>query len=101
MKYVYVLTSTKNDLYYEQCLMSVFSLKAHMKKAEIIVLVDNKTNESFTEENKRTELSKYAKIQSIDFEDSVPNVDRSRLIKTAIPDYVEGSFLYIDCDTII
>ena len=24
MKYVYVLTSTPKDLYYEQCLMSVF-----------------------------------------------------------------------------
>lgn len=101
MKYVYVLTSTPSDLYYEQCLMSAYSLRLHMPKAQIIVLIDNKTQESFTEENKRTELSRLAEIISIDFDDSVPNVDRSRLIKTAIPDYIEGSFLYIDCDTII
>lgn len=102
MKYVYVLTSTPKDLYYEQCLMSVFSLRLHMKDAHIIVLVDNKTQQSFTEENKRTGLKKYAsQIITIDFEDSVSNVERSRLIKTAIPNYVEGSFLYIDCDTII
>ena len=102
MKYVYVLTSTPKDLYYEQALMSAYSLRNHMPDAEIIVLVDNKTNASFNEENKRTALKKYAsQIISIDFADSVPNVDRSRLIKTSIPEYVEGSFLYIDCDTII
>ncbi len=102
MKYVYVLTSTPKDLYYEQALMSAYSLRNHMPDAEIIVLVDNKTNAAFNEENKRTALKKYAsQILSIDFEDSVPNVDRSRLIKTSIPEYVDGSFLYIDCDTII
>lgn len=102
MKYVYVLTSTPKDLYYEQCLMSVWSLRQKMRAAEIIVLIDNKTKETFTPENKRIELYKFAsRIISIDFEDSVSNVERSRLIKTAIPDYVEGSFLYIDCDTII
>ncbi|WP_191014907.1 glycosyltransferase [Treponema zioleckii] len=102
MKYVYVLTSTPKDLYYEQCLMSVWSLRQKMETAEIIVLVDNKTFSTFTSENKRTELLKYAThVMSIDFDDSVTNTERSRLIKTAIPDYVSGSFLYIDCDTII
>lgn len=102
MKYVYVLTSTPKDLYYEQAVMSAFSLRHYMPDAQIIVLVDNKTKASFTEENKRLALSEYAtEIITIDFEDSVPNVDRSRLIKTSIPEYVDGSFLYIDCDTII
>jgi lipopolysaccharide biosynthesis glycosyltransferase len=102
MKYVYVLTSTPKDLYYEQALMSAYSLRKHNPLAQIIVLTDNKTNASFTEENKRTALSHYvSKIISVDFDDSVPNVDRSRLIKTSIPDYIEDSFLYIDCDTVI
>jgi len=102
MKYVYVLTSTPKDLYYEQCLMSAFSLRKRMPQAQIIVLVDNKTKATFTQELKRTALSEYAsEIISVDFEDKVTNVERSRLIKTAIPEYVQGSFLYIDCDTII
>lgn len=102
MKYVFVLTSTPKDLYYEQAVMAAYSLRKHMPDAQIIVLVDNKTKESFTEENKRKALEKYAsQIISVPFDDSVPNVDRSRLIKTAIPEYVKGSFLYIDCDTII
>ena len=102
MKYVYVLTSTTKDLYYEQCMMSVWSLRQKMPNANVIVLVDNKTKASFTAENKREELGKFAsEIISIDFDDNVSNVERSRLIKTAIPEYVDGSFLYIDCDTII
>ena len=102
MKYVYVLTSTPKDLYYEQCLMSVWSLRQKMPNADVIVLVDNKTKASFTAENKREELGKFAsEIVSIDFDDNVSNVERSRLIKTSIPEYVTGSFLYIDCDTII
>lgn len=101
MKYVYVLTSTTKDLYYEQAVMSAFSLKHHMPSAQVVVLCDNKTASSFTAENKRTELSKYAEIVSIDFADDVSNVERSRLIKTSIPDYIKDDFLYIDCDTII
>ncbi len=102
MKYVYVLTSTPKDFYYEQALMSVYSLRQKMPDAQIIVLADDKTKNSFTETNKRTALLKYAsKVIPVEFEENVPNVDRSRLIKTSIPEYVEGSFLYIDCDTII
>ena len=102
MTFVFVLTSTTKDLYYEQALMSAFSLRKKMPSAEIAVLTDNKTFQSFTEENKRTALSHYvSKIISVDFDDSVPNVDRSRLIKSSIPDYIEDSFLYIDCDTVI
>lgn len=102
MKYVYVLTSTPKDFYYEQALMSIFSLRQKMPDAKIIILVDDKTKKSFTAENKRTAIFKYAsEIIPVEFDENVPNVDRSRLIKTSIPEYVEGSFLYIDCDTII
>lgn len=100
MKYVYVLTSSEKDFYYEQCLMSAFSLRHYMIDAEVIVLVDNKTNESLI--GKRSELKKYvSKIISIDFEDKVGNIERSRVIKTTIPNYIQGNFLFIDCDTII
>lgn len=72
MKYVYVLTSTPKDLYYEQCLMSVFSLKAHNPNAQVQILVDNKTAESFTAENKRDGLKKIgAEIISVDFDESM------------------------------
>ena len=100
MTYVYVLTSTQADLYYEQCLMSVFSLRLHMPNAKVVILTDNKTNATFIE--KRAELKKIAtEIISVDFDDSVGNVERSRLIKTSIPRFIHDDFLYIDCDTVI
>lgn len=102
MKYVYVLVSSEDDLYYEQCLMSAWSLRFQMPDADIIVLTDNRTAQTFTPEKKRAELEKtVSHIITVDFEDSVGKAERSRLIKTSIPDYVQGDFLYIDCDTVI
>ncbi len=101
MTYVFVLTSTEKDLYYEQCLMAAYSFRLYNKWEKLVVLVDNKTNDSFTEENKRTALKEYADIISIPFDETVTNAERSRLIKTSIPDYVDDDFLYMDCDMII
>ena len=99
MKYVYVLVSSPADFYYEQCLMSLTSLRFYMKEAEVFVLCDQRTANTFS--GKRAAIKELAKIISVPFEDTVGNTERSRLIKTAIPDYVQGDFLYIDCDTII
>ncbi len=100
MKYVYVLTSTDKDLYYEQCLMSVFSLRHYMREAEIIILTDDKTVSSFV--GKREKLKEYASdIVSVTFPENASNVERSRVLKTTIPEHITGDFLFIDCDTII
>lgn len=102
MKYVYVLTSTADDLYYEQALMSVYSLRKRSPGADIVLLVDDKTGAGLTEENGRAAIKKYvSEIISVAFPAETASVDRSRLIKTSIPEHVDGSFLYIDCDTII
>lgn len=102
MKYVYVLTSTPNDFYYEQCLMSVFSLIHHTPDALVYILTDNKTKDSFTEKDKRLGLKKLgANIITVNFDDSVTNIQRSRILKTTIPEHISGDFLFIDCDTII
>lgn len=103
MTYVYVLVSSKNDLYYEQALMSTYSLRNLMPDANIILLVDDKTENSINSPSlKRDEIKKYVtKIISVQFDEKISNVERSRLIKTSIPEYIDDDFLYIDCDTII
>lgn len=102
MKYVYVLTSTPDDFYYEQCLMSVFSLRHYMPSAQIYILTDNKTKATFTEAEKRLGLTKLgAVIEAVNFDESVTNIQRSRILKTTIPEHISGDFLFIDCDTII
>jgi hypothetical protein len=100
MTYVYVLTSTEKDLYYEQALMSAFSFRLYMPGQRMVFLVDDKTDKSLC--GMRSELRNYAsEIIVVPFEEKVSNVERSRLIKTSIPEYIHDDFLYIDCDTII
>ena len=53
MTYVYVLVSGSDDLYYEQALMSVTTLRMHMPHANVIVLVDDKTEQSFQDPNRQ------------------------------------------------
>lgn len=100
MKLVYVLCSGEKDYYWEQALMSVTSARMRMPGAEITVLVDDTTAESM-ESPKRSALKDMAHIISVPFEEGKTARERSRLIKTAIPKWVEPPFLYIDCDTVV
>ena len=100
MQFVYVLTSIEKDLYYEQCLMSVFSLRHYMPKAKILLLTDNKTAATFV--GSRSAIKDFvSEIVVVDFPDEAGNVERSRVLKTTIPEHIKGDFLFIDCDTIV
>ncbi|MDR0321277.1 MAG: hypothetical protein LBI28_07220 [Treponema sp.] len=100
MKYVYVLTSSQNDLYYEQFFLSVTSLRLHNPNACIVALIDSKTKDGLT--GKRVG---YEQVVSDTVIINAPNElsqrEVSRWIKTSMKKYVTGDFLYIDCDTVI
>jgi len=100
MKYVYVLTSSAKDYYYEQFFLSLASIRLYNPEAEVIVLVDEKTKQNLTGRR-----SGYEKLVSetiiINVPDNFSQKEASRWIKTSIPHYVTGEFLFIDCDTII
>ncbi|WP_295799608.1 glycosyltransferase [uncultured Treponema sp.] len=82
--------------------MSVFSLRHHTPDAQIFILTDNKTSSSFSSSNKRLGLiNQGVNIITVNFDDSVSNTQRSRILKTTIPEHISGDFLFIDCDTII
>jgi hypothetical protein len=100
MKYVYVLTSSPNDLYYEQFYLSAASLRLYNQDASIIVLVDKNTKQNLTDS--RGGYERYISgTKVIDVPGMFSQKEASRWIKTSIPNYVSGSFLFIDCDTII
>lgn len=100
MKYVYILTSTKEDYYYEQCLMSIFSLRHYMPDADCVLLTDNRTFSTF---NGKREIIKtyFNTIIQVTFPDDTNNTVRSRVLKTTLPEHIKSDFLFIDCDTII
>ena len=100
MKYVYVLTSSEYDLYYEQFFLSVTSLRLHNPQAFIVALVDSKTKEGLT--GKRSGYDKVvSETITITAPQELSQKEVSRWIKTSMKKYIEGDFLYIDCDTII
>lgn len=98
--YLYVLVSKPGDTYYEQTLISAISLRHHMPEANIVLLVDRDTAESLV--GNRTEIKKVvSSIKIVDLPESMSNMQRSRWLKTSMPEYVNSDFLYIDSDTII
>lgn len=100
MKYVYVLTSSIGDFYYEQFYLSAFSLRLHNPGAFIVVLVDSKTKETLTEKRSNYE-SIVSETITINAHQELSQKEVSRFIKTSMKTYIKGDFLYIDCDTII
>jgi lipopolysaccharide biosynthesis glycosyltransferase len=100
MKYVYVLTSSPNDFYYEQFLISVVSLRYHNPNVNIVALIDSKTKQGLT--GKRSGYEQYVSdIVTIKTPETLSQKEVSRWIKTSMKNYVTGDFLYIDCDTVI
>jgi lipopolysaccharide biosynthesis glycosyltransferase len=100
MKFVYVLSSSEKDFYYEQFLLSAASMRHFNPDAEIIALFDKTTKQSLT--GKRSAYQNYiTKEIVVDVGEGFSQKEASRILKTTIPAYVDGDFLFIDCDTII
>lgn len=98
-KIVYVLVSSPGDIYYEQCLLSIYSLRLYHPEANVIVLVDNNTQATFT--GWRSNIYEYAsEVKVISCPEEYSPKERSRHLKTTIREHVEGTFIFIDCDTI-
>lgn len=99
-KLVYVLASTENDLFYEQCLISVFSAKLYSPNIKIVLVVDNKTQSTL--KGNRKEITDYVDdIIVKDFPKETSMFMRSRIMKVGLRSLIKGDYLYVDCDTLI
>lgn len=100
MKFLYILVSNENDIYYEQTLVSVTSLRHHNPNAFISLVVDDRTAENLVGfRSTIKELVQEYKV--IPFSKEISNKVRSRLLKTNMRNLVEDDFLYLDGDTVI
>jgi hypothetical protein len=100
IKYIYVLTSSEKDFYYEQFFLSVSSLRLYNPDAYILVLLDKNTKDNLT--GKRAEYEKIVtEIKIIETPSDLSQKEASRWIKTSIRRHINGDFIFIDCDTII
>jgi hypothetical protein len=100
IKYVYVLTSSEADIYYEQALVSVTSLRMHMPEAWVALVVDGQTANSLA--GKRSAIKDLAnELIVIPLDNTQTGMYRSRELKTNLRNLIDGDFLYIDTDTVI
>lgn len=99
-KIVYVVTSDKTDVYLEQTLLSVFSLRKHNPDAYVELVVDQDTN--LTIAGKRVEILKYVNNKIVvKVPDQYNKAQKSRWLKTSLRKHVQGDYLFIDTDTLI
>ena len=99
-KIIYTLVSDETDYYYEQVLISIYSLRLHNPTAAINVIVDQDTYKTLNE--KRNEIHKYvSSVIPIDVPCSYNKMQRSRYLKTNLRKFIDGNYLFIDCDTVI
>lgn len=99
-KIVYVLTSSDNDFYLEQTLLSVYSLRIYNKEAKVILITDKVTNSTFVG-TRRSLLAYFDEIIVVETPQNFNNVRKSRFLKTKVRDIISGDFLFVDSDTII
>lgn len=99
-KIVYVVVSDEKDIFLEQALLSVFSLRKHNPDAYVELVIDQVTNGSIF--GKRSEINKYInKTTIIEVPVKYNKGQRSRWIKTNLRNVIDGDYLFIDTDTII
>ncbi|MDR2579678.1 MAG: hypothetical protein LBC85_01625 [Fibromonadaceae bacterium] len=100
LKYVYVLVSNEDDIYYENTLVSVTSLRMHIPNAWVALVVDDQTANSLV--GKRSQIKNLIdELKIIPLDNTLSGTYRSRELKTSVRNLVDGDFLYIDGDTVI
>ncbi|WP_029231736.1 hypothetical protein [Butyrivibrio sp. VCB2006] len=98
MKFVYVLVSSESDYYYEQCIISICSLRRQVSDANVIVLADDVTYNGLV--GKRAAIFQMAEVHSVDFDKAISPRVRSRLLKVSVRRRIEGRFMFVDTDTV-
>lgn len=97
---VYILISTDKDLYYEQALVSLHSLKVYNPESQVVLLVDKRTDDNLAD--KRRIIREYVtEVKVISVPEEYSPKERSRYIKTTFRKYLKGNLLFIDTDTVI
>lgn len=99
-KIVYIVVSDETDIFLEQALLSVFSLRKHNPDAMVELVVDKATAITLT--GKRGEIKNFVNyVTAIDVPETYHKGQKSRWLKTNLRNLIEGDFLYVDNDTII
>lgn len=97
----YVLTDNSKLFYYNQLMISIYSLRKYSPLQKICVLIDEVTKSILKVQN-RTELyyDENIEVLTIDIADNYNQKEKSRYLKLKTRELLSGTFLYVDTDTI-
>lgn len=97
---VYILVSSRKDLYLEQLWCSLYSVRLHNPEARIVLMTDDNTAQSLV--GNRAKIKEYlSEVKVIDVPAEYSPKERSRYIKTTFRSCLKGNLLFMDTDTII
>ena len=100
VKIVYILVSSPQDYFLEQTMLSAYSAKRYNPNVQITVLADQDTARTVV--GNREKIKEYVtEIKTVNVPEHYNMMQRSRFLKTSIPKYVDGDFIYMDSDTVV
>lgn len=95
---VYVVVSSDKDVFLEELWVSLWSLRQYQSDAIVKVLVDDMTAERIEEHPIHSLINEVVVVAT---PKGYTPMQRSRVIKTQIRNFVEGDLFFIDTDTVI
>ena len=96
----YVLADNEGLEYYNQMIISAYSLRYRGFKGEIIVIVDPFTNTYIKNSGKTDAIELCLKLKEVAVPSNLSVKEVSRFLKTGCRDYISGDMLYLDTDTL-
>ncbi len=100
-KAVYVVTCLPKDYYFEQLVLSAFSLHYHNPDMETIVVMDDITASNISEKRQSHLIPSITEVIVRELPKHLNMMERSRFLKTSLRQIIKGDFIFIDTDTII
>lgn len=99
-KIVYTVVSTDKDIYLEQAMLSIYSVRKLHPDVNIVLVTDNVTEDTLVG-NRATINNMIDEKIVVDREPSFSGKESAFFIKTNLRELLSGDFLFIDTDTLI
>ena len=91
-KIVYDVVCSVNDLYYEQLLASVWTLKHYNPMSYVVLLTDEASSKAIEDKGYKETHELIDEIKLVDIEDKLTSKEKSRWIKTNLRKLLTGDF---------
>lgn len=100
-KIIYVVSSTDDDVYAEQAILSAWSLRHYNSDVHVCLVCDQDTRHTFDSGKRKEYSSLFDEFIVHQFSAEQSMMERSRWLKTNLRNLVKGDFLFLDTDTIV